>query len=85
MSRILKLSASEFKTTMRRKWQLIPVFLPGESHGQRSLGSQRVRHNLANTHSLMINILRALTDKIDGTQEQTGNGSRETATPREKK
>ena len=20
----------------RRKWQLIPVFLPGESHGQRS-------------------------------------------------
>ena len=22
---------------MRRKWQLIPVFLPGESHGQRSL------------------------------------------------
>ena len=36
----------------RRAWQLIPVFLPGESHGQRSLvgdiGSiwlQRVRHD----------------------------------------
>ena len=22
---------------LERKWQLIPVFLPGESHGQRSL------------------------------------------------
>ena len=32
----------------RRKWQLTPVFLPGEIHGQRSLagstGSQRVGH-----------------------------------------
>ena len=25
------------KTLWRRKWQLTPVFLPGESHGQRSL------------------------------------------------
>ena len=25
------------KTTWRRKWQLTPIFLPGESHGQRSL------------------------------------------------
>ena len=25
------------KITWRRKWQLTPVFLPGESHGQRSL------------------------------------------------
>ena len=40
----------------RRKWQFIPVFLPGESHGQRSLvgysckesdGSQRVGHDWA--------------------------------------
>ena len=36
----------------RRKWQPIPVFLPGESHGQRSLqvivhGVARVRHDLA--------------------------------------
>ena len=35
----------------RRKWQPTPVFLPGESHGQRgsgglwSMGSQRVRDN----------------------------------------
>ena len=26
------------KSPQRRKWQPIPVFLPGESHGQRSLG-----------------------------------------------
>ena len=25
------------KIPWRRKWQSIPVFLPGESHGQRSL------------------------------------------------
>jgi len=25
------------KTPWRRAWQLTPVFLPGESHGQRSL------------------------------------------------
>ena len=31
----------------RRKWQPTSVFLPGKSHGQRSLGSQRVRHDLA--------------------------------------
>ena len=30
----------------RRAWQTTPVFLPEESHGQRSLvGSQRVRHD----------------------------------------
>ena len=40
------------KIPWRREWQLTPVFLPGESHGQRSLvgsqsmGSQRVRHRL---------------------------------------
>ena len=37
----------------RRKWQPTPVFLPGESHGQRSLagysagGHRRARHNWA--------------------------------------
>ena len=40
------------KITWRRKWQPIPVFLPGESQGQRSLagysswGHKRVRHDL---------------------------------------
>ena len=36
---------------LEKEWRLTPVFLPGKSHGQRSLvgsmGSQRVRHNLA--------------------------------------
>ena len=40
------------KIPWRRKWQAIPVFLPGKSHGQRSLvgynpwGCERVRHYL---------------------------------------
>ena len=35
------------KIPWRRKWQPTPVFLPGESHGQKSLaGSQRVGHDL---------------------------------------
>ena len=41
------------KIPWRRKWQPTPVFLPGESHGQRSLvgpspwGRKRVWHDLA--------------------------------------
>ena len=41
------------KTSWRREWQPTPVFLPGESHGQRSLGGlqsmgwHRVRHDLS--------------------------------------
>ena len=45
------------KIPWRRAWQPTPVFLPGESHGQRSLagyiqsmGLQRVRSDLAHTH-----------------------------------
>ena len=38
------------KILWRRKWQLIPAFLSGKSHGQRSrvgsMGSQRIRHDL---------------------------------------
>ena len=40
------------KIPWKRKWQLTPVFLPRESHGQSSLagyipwGGKRVRHNL---------------------------------------
>ena len=37
------------KIPWRRAWQPTPVFLPGESHGQRSLygsiGAQRVGHS----------------------------------------
>ena len=29
----------------RREWLPIPVFLPGEFHGQRSMEEQRVGHN----------------------------------------
>ena len=47
------------KIPWRKKWQPTPVFLPGESHGQRSLAgyglitrrSQRVRHNRVTKHS----------------------------------
>ena len=41
------------KVPWRRKWQPTPVFLPGKSHGQRSLagyrswGCKRVGHDLA--------------------------------------
>ena len=43
------------KIPWRRKWQPSPVFLPGESHGERSLEGYspwgfRVRHNGVHTH-----------------------------------
>ena len=44
------------KTPWRREWLPTPVFLPGKSHGQRSLagysprGHKRVGHNLATKH-----------------------------------
>ena len=38
------------KIPWRRKWQATPVFLPGKSHGERSLmgsmGLQRAGHNI---------------------------------------
>ena len=42
------------KILSRRKWRPTPVFLPGKSHGQRSLegyspwGHKKVRYNLVN-------------------------------------
>ena len=44
------------KIPLRRKWQPTPVFLPGKSHGQKSLvgygpwGHKRVGHNLVTEH-----------------------------------
>ena len=41
------------KIPWRRKWQPVPILLPGKSHGQRILagyspwGRERVRHKLA--------------------------------------
>ena len=48
-----------WKIPCRRKWQPTPVILPGkipwteEPSGQRSMGSQRVRHNLATENNKM--------------------------------
>ena len=47
------------KILWRRKWQPTPVFLPGKSHGQRSLGGyspwgcKKVRHDSATTTTLI--------------------------------
>ena len=47
------------KIPWRRKWQLTPVFLPGESHGQRSMvgyspwGCKRVRHDLVTAYNII--------------------------------
>ena len=66
----------------RKKWQPTPVFLPGESHGQRSLvgsmGSHRVGHNwsdLACMHALekeMATHSSILAWRIPGTEEPGG-------------
>jgi len=47
------------KIPWERAWQRTPAFLPGESHGQRSLvGSKRVRHNwVTNTFRLSAIVL----------------------------
>ena len=48
------------KIPWKRAWQLTPVFLPGESHGQRSLavlqsmGLQRVGCDLARMHARLV-------------------------------
>ena len=48
------------KITWLRKWQPTPVFLPGESHGQRSLTGyspwccKRVRHDLGTKQQQLI-------------------------------
>ena len=41
------------KISWRRKWQPIPVFLPGESHGQRSLAKSQTQLNQLSTHTLL--------------------------------
>ena len=44
------------KIPWKRKWQPTPVFLPGKSHGQRSLAGYspcgyKVRHDLVTEHT----------------------------------
>ena len=52
----------------RRKWQPAPIFLPGISHGQRSLagyslwGHKRVGHNLATKHNEVL--IRVETERL---------------------
>ena len=54
------------KIPWRRAWQPTPVFLPGESHGQRSLvglqsmGSQRVGHDWATERTSTLMFCKAL-------------------------
>ena len=51
------------KDPQRRAWQPAPVFLPGESHGQRHLvayspwGSQKVRHGWSNLAHMSLKIV----------------------------
>ena len=51
------------KISWRRKWQPIPVFLPGKSHGQKSLvgyspwSHKRVGHDLVTKNSNIVSIL----------------------------
>ena len=68
----------------KRKWQPTPVFLPGESRGQRSLGgllsvgSHRVRHDrsdLALIHALekeMATHSSILAWRVSGTEDPGG-------------
>ena len=59
----------------RRKWQPTPVFLPGESHGQKteepggpqSVGSQSVMTELTHTHSSRSLELELIDDKLGET------------------
>ena len=55
----IRFDLSVRKTPWKRKWQPPPVFLPGKSHGQRSLAgyspwSHRVRHTWACTFSVIL-------------------------------
>ena len=58
------------KTPWRRKWQPTSVFLPRESHGQRSLagcspwGHKRVRHDLATKQQSLMNKDGKILNKI---------------------
>ena len=52
------------KISWRRKWQLTLVFLPGKSHGQQFMGSQRVRHGGATEHACTIKWISTSRNKI---------------------
>ena len=56
------------KIRWRRKWQASPVFLPGESHGQRSLA------DYSNHHYSPLSIEKEERGTVQSTPERTGNG-----------
>ena len=59
-----------------QKWQSTPVFLPGESHRQRSLagyksiGSHRVGHNWVTKHSTKIGRVRMPDENTKGGEKE---------------
>ena len=60
----MQVQSLEWEDPWRRKWQPTPIFLPGKSHGQKSLtghsswGSQRIKHDWAYTIVLYYAVLR---------------------------
>ena len=52
------------KIPWRRKGQPTPVFVPGKSHGQGFMGSQRVRHGGATGHGCTIKWISMSRNKI---------------------
>ena len=65
------------KIPWRRKWQFTPVFLPGESHGQRSLAdySPRGRKELDTTEATQHSpSVTGIGSKGTGAKEAAQNG-----------
>ena len=72
-------------TSTQKEWQLTPVFLPGKSHGQSSLGDKSqwgrktVRYNLATKHlgtSLMVQCLRLSASNAGSISSILGHGTK---------
>ena len=58
-----RISSRDRKNPWRRKWRFTPVFLPGKSHGQRSLAGYTV-HGVAKgsneLHTLGVTVTAAI-------------------------
>ena len=68
------------KIPWTRKWQPTPVFLPGGSHGQRSLvgyspRGRRVRHDWANSLHFTFKIIRLYLQNFRGREMRLGRWS----------
>ena len=71
------------KIPWRRKWPFTPAFLPGESHGQRSLASQIVRHDLVTKQSHLKNAHGALEMLLGSSSHTAASRARQAGTPQE--